>query len=259
MAKKISENLSSNTLFHFTPSLVNLLGILSHNFKPRYCLENTEYFGNTQFNDLEMAYPMVCFCDIPLSKIKKHLGDYGDYGIGLTKEWGFRKNLSPIMYTTPDARTSLNLVNLINWYIENIENKETASAKELNDLISDYLMFTKSYDGSIIRDGRNEKKRFYDEREWRWIPKIDHPEVCIHLDKDSFSDENFRTNANSLLSEHFSLKFEPNDIKYLILKKENEIDTFIQSIEQIKGRFDQSIIKRLLSRIITREQILYDL
>jgi len=258
MANKISENLSSNTLYHFTPTLDNLLGILTNNFQPKYCLETTDYLGDTILNHFELAYPMVCFCDIPLSKIKKHIGDYGDYGIGMDKNWGYQNKLSPILYATPESRTSGNLAKVIKWYLENNSGEESDKNRKLNSIISDFMMFAKPYEGKFTKQGKEHKKRFYDEREWRWIPEIDHQQVYFHLDKDHYEDREFRNRANNLLAEHYRLHFTPDDIKYLIIKNEREIDSFIQRIEQIKSGFDNITVKRLSSRIITKEQILYD-
>lgn len=259
MAKnKISENISSNTLFHFTPTLDNLLGILTNNFQPRYCLETTDYLGDKNLSHFEMAYPMVCFCDIPLSKIKKHIGDYGNYGIGMTKNWGYHNNLSPILYATPESRTSANLTKIIKWYFENNSGEESDNNRKLNRMISDFMMFTKPYERIIIKQGKKHTKRFYDEREWRWIPEIDNQEVYIHLQKEQYENREFRKMANDLLAKHYRLRFKPDDIKYLIIKNEKEIDSFIKRIEQIKSGFDDITVKRLSSRIITKEQILYD-
>ena len=97
----IKETLSSNTLFHFTNNAEKLIAILKHTFKPRFCLEDLRMFNpsDNEENDwLEMAVPMTCFCDIPLSKVKNHLTFYGNYGLGLTKEWGIRNNVTPILY-----------------------------------------------------------------------------------------------------------------------------------------------------------------
>ncbi len=234
MTNKISENLSSNTFFHFTKSLENLTGILSKTFEPRYCLEKTEYLTNKEFNNIEMAYPMVCFCDIPLSKIKKHIGVYGNYGIGLTKKWGFRKNLSPVIYTRRYARTSKNYENMILWSTTQLANLEPKEQEAFKSMFSDFLMFTKPYYGEMYRNHKMINRRFYDEREWRWIPKITRKDTHIHLDKNSYLNNEFRLKANKKVAAHYNLEFNPNDINYLIIDNDSEIDDFINSIENIK-------------------------
>jgi hypothetical protein len=76
--------LSANTLFHFTNSFDNLEGILTNEFYPRYCLENFDVILAELLDLRELAIPMISFCDIPLSQIRKHVGYYGCYAIGLT-------------------------------------------------------------------------------------------------------------------------------------------------------------------------------
>lgn len=84
-------NISSETLFHFTgreKGKETLLSILENGFYPRYCIENlSSYNENTESQ--YPAFPMVCFCDIPLTRIKTHTKHYGEYAIGLKKlgEW----------------------------------------------------------------------------------------------------------------------------------------------------------------------------
>ncbi|MGP8217720.1 MAG: hypothetical protein ACLQQ4_19275 [Bacteroidia bacterium] len=53
--------ISANTLFHFTPTADILISILKYEFYPRFCLEN--FIVGTK--PIEVAFPMVCFCDIP--------------------------------------------------------------------------------------------------------------------------------------------------------------------------------------------------
>ena len=111
--------IKSNSLFHFTPKEEYLLDILENGFWPRYCFEDIEWLIPKDLkNELEkqeednfletltkeliksnissIAYPMSCFCDIPLSKITAHTDFYGSFGLGMTKEWGIRKRLNPI-------------------------------------------------------------------------------------------------------------------------------------------------------------------
>ena len=40
---------------------------------------------------------MVTFCDIPLAMAKDHIKKYGSYAIGLSKDWGGRKKLNPVI------------------------------------------------------------------------------------------------------------------------------------------------------------------
>ena len=69
--------LSPSTLFHLT-SKTGLKGILKDNFKLKYCLEKIDH---TEM-PVELAIPMVAFCDIKISEIKDHIDKYGSYGIG---------------------------------------------------------------------------------------------------------------------------------------------------------------------------------
>jgi hypothetical protein len=52
------------------------------------------------------------------------------------------------------------------------------------------------------------------------------------------------------------LSFNANDIKYIIIKEESEINKMIKKLRVIKGiRYDSDTIDRLASRIITVKQI----
>jgi hypothetical protein len=73
----------SHTLFHFTKNVEFVKNILLDGFWPRYCLEDLSWYV---FDVGYVAFPMVCFCDIPLSRINEHVGFYGEYGIGVTKK-----------------------------------------------------------------------------------------------------------------------------------------------------------------------------
>src|SRR3989338_11108663 len=89
---------SANTLFHFTEK-DTLKQILLNDFYPKYSKEDLS--NATPENSIyKVAYtPMVCFCDLIFSQIKKHIEFYGSYGIGLRKDnWGRKKGISPIVY-----------------------------------------------------------------------------------------------------------------------------------------------------------------
>src|SRR5579864_7830395 len=92
-------SLISNSLIHLTQEKSSLIGILTENFKIKYCIEELL----TQTGVLSYAVPMVSFCDIPMSEIKQHISKYGSYGIGLTKNWGQRNNLNPVFYVDKNS------------------------------------------------------------------------------------------------------------------------------------------------------------
>jgi len=55
--------------------------------------------------------------------------------------------------------------------------------------------------------------------------------------------------------EHLRLRFEPEDIRYLIVKNDNEITELITHLNEAKRYFAPHIIDRLKSRILTSDQI----
>ncbi|MBK9465827.1 MAG: hypothetical protein IPN56_13805 [Chitinophagaceae bacterium] len=54
---------------------------------------------------------------------------------------------------------------------------------------------------------------------------------------------------------HLRIHFQPDDIKYLIVEKDNDINFLIAHLRQVKNRFSPDTIDRLSSRILTYEQI----
>src|SRR3989304_3361018 len=100
--------LSSETLFHFTDSIIKLKSILKNEFYPRYSLESYP-LDPKESSILEIGVPMVSFCDIPLSRVKEHVTIYGYYGIGMSKEWAEKKGLNPVLYLYNGSDLSLNI------------------------------------------------------------------------------------------------------------------------------------------------------
>ena len=78
--------LRSKTLFHFTKSLPDLKSILKNGFYPRYSLESIAWMRLPKKD--AVAFPIVCFCDIPLGRISDHIRAYTSLGIGMSQAWG---------------------------------------------------------------------------------------------------------------------------------------------------------------------------
>lgn len=123
--------------------------------------------------------------------------------------------------------------------------------------ILNVIRYIKNYEGDFIRDGKTiNNVKFYNEREWRYIPDPKDKET-FWLAEDEFKNPTTLADYNDQAGQ-FPLSFDPDDIKYLIIKEENEIPAMINALKRIKGKYSQTIIENLVSRILTTEQIKKD-
>lgn len=252
-------NISSNSLFHFTPKKEYLTSILNQAFIPRYCFEEIKLSDKLERQGIESAIPMVCFCDLSLGQITNHIDMYGSYGLGMTKEWGIRKKLNPIIYVNPNSNITDSISQMAESVYQALEDHCSDVTKQLSDDYMNLINFLKPYDGDFRRGLETIKDvRFYDEREWRYVPKIKFdPDVKSILSRSEFSDPDMLESENKKLID-YSLEFEPKDIKYIFVKNESEIHPLMDQLRQIKSRFSRKEIDVLTSKIITTDQIKQD-
>lgn len=233
-------------------------------FRPKYCLENVRsIFPNLQQFG-ESAVPMVCFCDLPLSATEKHLKFYGEYGIGMRKEWGIKKGINPIMYVCPESEVAKYFKTLINKFLKDINSTKIGDNQPIFESTLELLGFIKPYKGKMYRRGKYKRQNFYNEREWRYVPSLiklknANKNITDRLPKDIFLQYPRRIRENMLIGNAFKMSFTARDIKYIIVKKEKEILKMVKAVEKIKGnRYDPDTVKVLSSRIISAEQIKED-
>lgn len=139
----------SDNLFHFTKSIEFLKGILLRGFYPRHCLEDTRWLGV----DLDfLAYPMVCFCDIPISRILEHTAFYGEYGLGLTRDWGLRNHLTPVIYAPQGSVITQVADFLLGLDLKGDPNKEKEN-QDLNEYFYKMLSLIKPITGQMSFGG----------------------------------------------------------------------------------------------------------
>ena len=247
---------SSSTLFHFTNKMRHLVDILTNEFYPHYSLEDLGRIQDAQVSSASamFAFPLVAFCDIPLSQASVHMSTYGRYAIGLTKEWGMRMRIAPVVYCYPDSPASRSIATLLRLTAGEGKGRP-------NELVAGqfgYLSaFLKPYEGPSRRRGKQQARvRFYDEREWRYVPSGVSLPV---LSQEEYLDPATLKRANQEARTLFSpLSFEPSDIRYIVVRRESEILPMIRSIEQAKGKYDEDTVKVLASRIISTQSIRRD-
>jgi hypothetical protein len=258
--------ISSNTLFHFTNSAEKIISIIKSGFAPRFCLEELshELFFDMKDDIInETAVPMTSFCDLPLSKIDNHLEFYGSYGIGLSKEWGKKNGLTPLTYIHENS-TQINYLKQVGMLLMEKNSENTMFDKlpmDKNPLVALFELsgFYKPYKGQMWRINKYVDKKFYDEREWRYVPFLNkNKSPDYRLSKDEFLNEIKRASANNIIAKEFSLKFKCEDVKYIIVSKETEMIALFDALDLMNNEFSESERKILKTKIISTEQILED-
>lgn len=249
--------ISSNSVIHYTKTIDNLKGILKEQkFFLKYCTDYVRV-NNVTIGQFELAVPMVCFCDIPFTEIHSLTNEYGCYGIGLSKKWAIKKRLNPVLY----CETSSNLTQIIDsiYYLSNAisnyteEDVTVIRANRLQNECEKLLGYVKNYQNISKNVGKIPADyKFYDEREWRYVPSKDDmktqgvdlelliPKENFELDKD-----NYNTKAK-----HFSLDFDETDITYIIVNKKREVADMLDFMKTIGIKTPE-----LCTKLISLEQI----
>lgn len=247
--------ISADTLFHFTNSKENLLSILKNNFWAQYSFNG---IGSKYKLKDDRPILMISFCDIPLSQIKGHSSIYGEYAIGLSKEWGLANKVSPVLYYYENGSLWDGMREMVK-YLDSIERNRDQMIDGANIITA----YRKLYEGYIIRNNKfkEDKVKFYDEREWRYVPPISELKsnnTAMMLD-DLKGDLILLMNYQESVKGKYRLKFSPKDVKYIIVKNDSEILELSKSLEDIKsGYYSAEDIRLLISRLISIKQVFED-
>ncbi len=254
-----NDSLYPGILFHFTKKKW-LYEILESNFKVSYAREKIIAPNHKR----EFAVPMVSFCDLKLSELKSFIKKYGMYGIGLTKEWANRNGLNPVLYINRFSELTDNFISGLSGVYQHLSKvddfKQYEKLSQSYQNIMNIYRYIKNYEGELIRDGKliDNNYRYADEREWRYVPKLQTDGVQPFVAISRISTKEQKRLFNNKIN-HLRLYFNPDDIKYLIVKNEDDINELINHLPKVKGRFDPNIRKRLASRILTAYQIFNDI
>lgn len=275
---------STNSVFHFTSKKSNLNSILKDGgFKMKYCLE--EY--NLSTEGFAGSIPMVSFCDIPLSKSFKHIQSYGSYSLGLSKEWASQYGLNPVLYIedgsiasqliepflvdtlTNDPYGDIKKRKLMTqtsdseYKIEDIFRGERA--RNINASVA-LLSFIKNHEGRLERKNKKpiEKYRFYDEREWRYVPTAEEFEraklVYYPFCTPSEHEESKKNNGKDIFLPKLLLPFSAKDIDYVLVKKDSEIPSTIKLLKRERHLYNnEDELGILISRLTSVEKLKSDL
>ncbi len=100
-------NISTQSLYHYT-TFEKLLGIIDNGFKYNnfeedlpFTMPKGSFFSKFNETNLIRYYQhiaSVCFCDLPLDRTDDHKNQYGQYCIGMSKEWAMKNGITPVRY-----------------------------------------------------------------------------------------------------------------------------------------------------------------
>jgi hypothetical protein len=237
-------NARTKTLFHFTGKrngINDLLHILEEGFWPQYSLEDITWIGGGL--PPRLAWPMVSFCDIPISRLQKHTESYGNYGVGLCRERWRATGLNPVFYISPGSI--------------------------VRDLLRELLLETREHPDPRIRTAgmvtignckplEDEKgsRDFYSECEWRFIPWVEgvggENKYGFFLTEEEFHNEAIRKEANNERRKDRMLEFEPDEVRYLLVKSQEDVPALVRFIDSTPKLTPYSNLARdmLKTRII---------
>lgn len=255
---------SSSSLFHFTSyaSLVKILrGKALHAY---YSVENALILKK----DTPVAIRMVCFCDIRLREVGPHSKRYGGCGIGLRKPWGTQNAVNPVLYVDEKSYLFSAIRNLNRFFLRNISKQDGVmkvhmSADESKAYSEFLLLFghaklrrhrewvpeTNSFSGSLTD--------FYQEREWRFVPKPDEPTEGMHPINfyPVYRDEDATTSVKVNNSNYPPpmLKFSLDDVSHLVVGTKTEKVKLLKELKAL--RCSATMRDHLVSSIVLLKDV----
>ncbi|ODZ48932.1 hypothetical protein BBM40_12860 [Vibrio parahaemolyticus] len=168
------------------------------------------------------------------------------YGIGFTKEWGLKNGLNPVIYLTEGG----SVCEMVKFYF-NMPAPTEIEVSEVHEQLFTLLSHVKPISGTMYMGGKTVGKDFYQENEWRYVPKINNL-----IFEDKFEEE--RDESNKDVEKH-RLQFTPQDIKYIFVKADSDIPSLVDYINVTLGSFPHNDLKILQSRIISLETLRSDI
>ncbi len=245
--------ISEDNLYHFTKNKENLKSIIENGFIPFFGQEIVQFDDYSDYKIRVESFPRVCFTDLPVNLIQNHKDKYGAYAIGMKKDWAIKNGMNPILYIQKNSAigTTLSLLieRIFNFH-ENLRVDEKINPSQelvlqsflkLNDMIGRFAKQYEIDDNSPhikINDSliKRDKGRFYDEREWRYVPHQYKQEEIFETFK-VFPASKVNKEDLYKISQKYILSFELQDIASIVIPKD-EKDSFVQ--RTLAEKFDVS-------------------
>lgn len=280
MLRRNRLNSHTNTLFHYTKSEDILLSILKEGLRFVYCKERLD-------ERLCFGIPMISFCDIPVAQSVEHTSKYGEFAIGLSKEYlisNYSFAIGPVTYYLKGAPIFKMALDYLRIYGSNVYNRgnvltvsnspgdKTILSKEEAPGVLKSFFDTNNYHQlvttsiGIIKPYCSEYEKGvqinYDECEWRMIvpenARLSATERCKWFWTEQEFDD-WREKYGDIFINSWSLPFDISDINFLIVPDNESVKSLIQAIYDMETLCGQPIDDEekalLCTKILSFDQI----
>lgn len=268
---------SSSKLLHHTREFENLISIIENGFEHRTVNESLPFseHSSSAFNipgiiRYDFKFDAVCFTDLPPDKIANHIDQYGEYVIGLSKDWGIANGITPIRYIhhyTPDIfddnfrfiknfierypQSKEDIVMMINNLLEDDGHEDLISDGDIsnlpekfqrliqgyNQIITDVCAFTYSHFGLM---------RIYKE-------KVRNNETGDLEEKIYYNEREWRSLDPN--GEKGNLTFTASNISGIYVKTKEEQKTLLNFFRENKSKYKIEDIEKFKTKIKLTDQI----
>lgn len=201
------------------------------------------------------AVPIISFCDIPLSQVTEHLKKYGNYGIGITKEFAIKHGFNPVLYLENLSAVNEGIFKIHRYVLSNYESMlDDEGFQNCNIGLLQVLQIIKNHTGILDRPGRQTGKyEFYKEKEWRFTPILTDEKQMYTSDELDILEEKYPSKPH-ITSICLPLSFE--DVSYILVESDTDIPILVTALNEATNLYkDDDQLKILLTKIFTADQI----
>lgn len=216
-------------LYHYTSyDTLRLILAQDGGFWPRYCPEDFSWVAGTP---LYIVVPLVSFCDIPIILSKEHKEAYGNVAIGLSKEWGKEKNITPLLYVYEKGL----LAQHIGKSIGRRMNKSTIDKLDFG-LLWEFIHYLKPVNGHFFdkESHKTRNKDFDEEMEWRYVPE----EFKTSIYPSTFFESSEKDDAERRSKDTFiaKLKFIHSDVEIVVVENNDQRKKLSEEFKYLRGK-----------------------
>jgi hypothetical protein len=195
------------SLFHYKEKPEHFYDLLRRGIWPRYCEEDFTEFLKTP---VIIAFPVVCFCDIPLKAAGEHRSTYGDFAVSISKRFAGSLDINPMWYLQQGTTITRHVVSQLK---KNARFSLDAIGNEFRPLLPYLKPALGCQAARNTQEPSTEVKVFEEEMEWRYSP-------CQLANNWKVSDSSGFVKSDDVihnLSEAFRLKLNTNQIEDVIV------------------------------------------